>query len=196
MKLDVVIKFQNGYEAITENDKKAKGEKNDCFVRAIMNACDVTYDEAHAWVEQRFNRKKGRGTRAAGVILRSIATGKETLFSKFQIGYLGKNPLLSTRKNDPEVLYNKLYPIKITDDNGNRTDSYAGYTVGKFIQQHQTGSYIILVAGHALAVKDGVMVDNGNYDDSLLRNQLRDQRRCEYIFRVKKSSKKVSQKVV
>ena len=190
MKLEIPIKFMSGYEAITENDKKAKGEKNDCFVRAAMNAFDVSYDKAHAWVEQRFNRKKGKGTFAAAIILRAIAKSKETLFGKYQITYLGKNPLKSFMKNDPEVLYNKLYPIKIEDADGNQIDSYAGYTVGKFIQQHQTGTYIILVAGHALTVEDGTLVDNIDHNDNLLNYDLRDQRRCEYIFQVKKSRKK------
>ena len=38
MKLDIKINFKNGYDAITDNDTKADGERNDCVVRALMNA--------------------------------------------------------------------------------------------------------------------------------------------------------------
>ncbi len=85
------------------------------------------------------------------------------------------------------TLLNTQYPIfKRSRLNGETIieKTFAGYTVGKFIQQHQVGTYIILVAKHALAVKDGVMIDNGDQNDALLQNQLRDQRRCMEIFEI------------
>jgi hypothetical protein len=86
-------------------------------------------------------------------------------------------------------LLNPLYPIikKELDESGEevKVSTFAGYTIGKFIQQHQTGTFLVLVAGHALAVQDGVMIDNGNYNDDLLILQRRDQRRCQHIFQVK-----------
>ena len=98
--------------------------------------------------------------------------------------FLGNNPLISNRN----ILLNKLYPKKVYDEEtGTYKKEYAGYTVGKFIQQHQFGTYIILVAKHALAVRNGVLIDNVNHDDDLLQNHLRDQRRCMQIFKVKKA---------
>jgi hypothetical protein len=37
------------------------------------------------------------------------------------------------------------------------------YTVKEFARQYNKGNYILAVAKHALAIKDGVVVDNGNY---------------------------------
>ena len=61
MKLDIAIKFQNGYEAITKKDNKANGEKNDCVVRALMNASDISYNEAHGIAENVFGRQRLKG---------------------------------------------------------------------------------------------------------------------------------------
>ena len=40
----------------------AKGEKDDCFVRAVAAATNVTYDVAHAYVKDFFGRQDKRGT--------------------------------------------------------------------------------------------------------------------------------------
>ena len=37
------------------------------------------------------------------------------------------------------------------------------YTVKAFAQKFNKGNYIVAVNKHAMAVKDGVIVDNGNY---------------------------------
>jgi hypothetical protein len=37
------------------------------------------------------------------------------------------------------------------------------YTVKEFAQRFNKGNYILEVVNHALAIKDGVVVDNGNY---------------------------------
>lgn len=196
MKLSIPIKFKNGYEAITKSDKKAKGEKNDCAVRAFMNGFDISYDEAHSLIESEFNRKKGKGTFNCANTMREVFTDKDALryeenkklpakvVNGRKLVFLGNNPLVSNRN----ILLNKLYPKKVYDEEtGTYKKEYAGYTVGKFIQQHQFGTYIILVAKHALAVKNGVLIDNGNHNDDLLKNHLRDQRRCMQIFKVKKA---------
>ena len=53
--------FKSGY-AVSGSDATAKVEKNDCVVRAIANACDVNYSQAHKYVEDKFDRKKGGGS--------------------------------------------------------------------------------------------------------------------------------------
>ena len=195
MKLDTVIRFKNSYKSITKNDKLAKHETNDCFVRAVMHAFDISYDEAHAFVTKQFGRQPGEGTCNPHIVLRRMAINSMVLFDKYQLQYLGKNPLDAYSYYDPEILFNESYPVYRTNENGEEVISYAGYTVGKFIQQHQTGTYIIIVAGHALTVKDGVLIDNPEYNDRLLKHQLRDQRRCKYIFQVKKAEKKLPQRL-
>lgn len=195
MKLSTPIKFKNGYKAIQTTDVKAAKEKNDCFVRAWMNAFEVSYDEAHAFVEKEFGRKMKKGTMGCKTTMnrlegRPLISGLPTTFEKKVINgrtikFLGNNPLVG---GSDKVLLNKLYPKRVyNEETETYTKEYAGYTVGKFIQQHQKGTYIILVSEHALAVKDGTMIDNGNHNDALLKNALRDQRRCMQIFKINKA---------
>ena len=185
MKLDIAIKFQNGYDAITKKDTKAKGENNDCAVRALMNAFDISYNEAHKIAERDFGREKGKGTRGAYATLMRMVDGDIETPNKKKIKYIGSHPKVHGRK----TLRNPLYPIvekKINDEGKEVKEStFAGYTIGKFIQQKQKGTFLVLVANHALAVRDGIMIDNGNFNDDLLIMQRRDQRRCQHIFQVK-----------
>ena len=51
--------FKSGYD-VTSKSKLAGNEKNDCFVRACSNAFDVSYEEAHSFVADRFDRKNGK----------------------------------------------------------------------------------------------------------------------------------------
>ena len=53
--------FKNGYQ-VSGSSEIASMEKNDCVVRAIANACDVNYSQAHKYVADTFDRKKGQGT--------------------------------------------------------------------------------------------------------------------------------------
>jgi len=185
MKLDIKINFKNGYDAITKKDTKAKGERNDCVVRALMNAFEISYNAAHKVAERDFNRVSRRGTQGTYLTLMKMTEGKVAVPNSKQVEYLGSHPKAGGKK----TLLNPLYPIikKEFDESGEevKVSTFAGYTIGKFIQQHQTGTFLVLVAGHALAVQDGVMIDNGNYNDDLLILQRRDQRRCQHIFRVK-----------
>tara|TARA_R100001198_G_C5215265_1_gene199221 strand:+ start:817 stop:1374 length:558 start_codon:yes stop_codon:yes gene_type:complete len=184
MKLDVSIKFKNGYDAITKADTRAKNENKDCVVRAFMNAFDVSYNESHKFVEKHFDRKRKKGTfGTAGKMLKMADKSIPSLNSK-EVVHIGSHPKKGLPGN---ILLNTQYPIfKRSRLNGETIieKTFAGYTVGKFIQQHQHGTYIIIVAKHALAVKDGVMIDNGDQNDDLLNLQRRDQRRCEEIFEI------------
>ena len=37
------------------------------------------------------------------------------------------------------------------------------YTVKTFCASHNRGTYILLVKGHALVIKNGIVIDNSNY---------------------------------
>ena len=184
MKLDVSIRFKNGYDAITKADTRAKKENKDCVVRAFMNAFDVSYNESHKFVEKHFDRKRRKGTFGCARKMLKMVDKSIPSLNRKKVVHVGSHPKRGMSGN---TLLNTQYPIfKRSRLNGETIieKTFAGYTVGKFIQQHQVGTYIILVAKHALAVKDGVMIDNGDQNDALLQNQLRDQRRCMEIFKI------------
>ena len=146
--------FENGY-AVSGSSEIAKGEKNDCVVREVANACDVNYDQAHKYVAETFDRKKGKGTQLFTTLLK---TNKEMVFDevgqldlftqgiKRTVKHLGDMPKHGGKLSNPKYKHKKV-----------------AYTVKEFAQRYNKGNYILEVAKHALAIKDGVVVDNGNY---------------------------------
>ena len=146
--------FKNGY-AVSQKSETARNEKNDCVVRAVANACDVNYDQAHKYVSDTFCRKKGQGTQLFTLLLK---TNKEMVFDevgqldlftqgiKRNVKHIGDMPKMGGQLINPKYKHKKV-----------------AYTVKEFAQRFNKGNYILEVAKHALAVKDGVVVDNGNY---------------------------------
>ena len=188
------LKFINNTEALKKTDKKYKDETNDCVVYAYMNAFDISYDKAHAHVEKKYGRKKGKGTFNTVNGLAEMG-GMKLVFSKntdsdcdtsYLNGkttkYIGSHPKACVKGPEGNAygtyinLTNPLYPLG--------KGEYAGYTVGKFRLQYTKGTYIILIRGHALCVKDGAIVDNACENDRLFRMTNRDQRRALHIFEV------------
>ena len=149
--------FKNGYE-VSEKSEIAKKEKNDCVVRALANAFEVNYNMAHVFVSKRFNRKKGKGTKFFNNTLKKLSkksinfepSGQLDLFNQdgksFDIEHIGDQPKLGGN------LVNRKYKHK-----------KVAYTVKAFAQKFNKGTYIILVHKHAFTIKDGVLIDNGNY---------------------------------
>ena len=178
-KVDFAAKFVCGSSAITENDVKAKSENNDCVVRAVMNAFEVPYDEAHEFVAKEFGREPGKGTKGAVSGFMRLATAGGALNHGIRpLGKFSAEPLTPEEADEQGVLLNLKYP-----KGGGR---FASFTVGKFLAQNPTGSFLIIVAKHALAIRNGKVYDNINEMDQLFLTKGRDQRKCQAIFEVVK----------
>ena len=152
--------FKNGYQ-VSGSSETAKGETNDCVVRAIANACDVNYDQAHKYCVETFNRKNGRGTKLFTTTLKSnseMQFDEVGQLNMFQQGirrtakHIGDKPKMENNKNVGGSLINPKYKHK-----------EVAFTVKEFAQRFNKGNYILAVNKHALAIKNGVVVDNGNY---------------------------------
>jgi len=65
-----------------ENSVIAKGETNDCVVRAFASAFEIEYDEAHGIVAKEFRRVNRKGTLGFGV--------KMNLLDKNNVTFNGK----------------------------------------------------------------------------------------------------------
>ena len=188
------LKFIDNTKALKKTDKKHKNETNDCVVYAFMNAFNVSYDKAHSYIKKEYGRKKGKGTFNTVHGLAEMG-GLKLVFSKntdsdcdtsYLNGkttkYIGSHPKACVKDREGNAygtyikLTNPLYPLG--------KGEYAGYTVGKFRLQYTKGTYIILIRGHALCVKDGAIVDNACENDRLFRMTNRDQRRALHIFQV------------
>jgi|TARA_B100001094_G_scaffold296907_1_gene319491 hypothetical protein len=146
--------FKSGY-AVSGSSEIASTEKNDCVVRAIANACDVNYDQAHKYVADTFDRKKGKGTMQ---MMSTLDNVKEMTFDEvgqldlFNKGITRKLKMLGHGPKQGGDMINPKYKHKPV-----------AYTVKAFAQKFNKGKYIVGVNKHALAICDGVVVDNGNY---------------------------------
>ncbi len=149
--------FKSGYE-VSGSSETARTEKNDCMVRAVANSFSVNYDQAHSFVADKFKRVKGNGTLYANAKMKKLVKeelsfqpeGQLDLFDNedktFTVKHLGDEPKRGGK------LVNRKYKHKKVP-----------YTVKTFAQTYKRGNYLILVNKHALAINNGVIVDNGNY---------------------------------
>lgn len=118
-------------------------EKGDCMVRALAAAADVTYNTSHKFCEEVFGRKKNSGTSGETIHAQMINAEDNGLTidnKNFNVTVLGKEDLCNRYKVKGEVIWRKK-------------------TLKSFIESHPVGSYIVLVAEHALTVKDGELID-------------------------------------
>ena len=138
--------FKNGYD-VTLGSSLAKNEKNDCSVRALANAFNVTYDVAHLFAATKLERKARKGLKS--------------MFSKLDL--LGEVTFeLFSNTLFPET---KTYKLEGSLDttNPDYTHKPVDFTVKTFCARFTKGTYIVIVNKHTLTVKEGIVIDNPNY---------------------------------
>lgn len=129
----------------------AKGETNDCVVRAFASAFDVDYDTAHAEVKKTFKREDRKGTRF--FMGRMVDMGTK--------GYVFNDRKIETVKTD---VFGMRYYVH-TDDGLTLRNTTTAY----FLKKYPVGTYIVVVRGHAFTIKDGVVI--GNLQDAKQRRK-------------------------
>ena len=125
------------------NNDIAKGEKNDCVVRSLATATGVDYMTAHNFCKEVFGREDKRGTNNMNIVtqmLKAETTGIELEGKKFAVRVLGKNEIKNRYKLKGEVIFRKK-------------------TLKSFIASHMSGTYLVMIANHALTVKEGEVYD-------------------------------------
>lgn len=148
----VLENFKNGYD-VTMGSSLAINEKNDCAVRAFANAFQITYDTAHKFAEEVFNRKPKKGTKSVFPILSKLGFAQ---FDMFADSLFPETRLYSIH---PIARNNKRIGIVNTD----YTHKVVNHTVKTFCAKFNKGTFILTVNNHALTIKDGVVIDNPNY---------------------------------
>jgi len=149
--------FENG-RLVSGSSDTAKSEDNDCVVVAVANSFGINYDQAHSFVKDEFNRRKGKGT----------------YYTNGKMKKLSKNPLTFEPKGQLDLFDNGVKTVNVEHIGDqpkrggnliNKTYKHkkVAYTVKAFMSKYKRGNYFILVHKHALAIKDGVMMDNDNY---------------------------------
>ena len=152
--------FKSGYE-VSGSSATARNEKNDCVVRAVANSFGISYDQAHKFVADEFKRVKGNATYYTNAKMKKLTQngyngliefepqGQLDLFDndvkRVDVSHLGDEPKRGGK------LINKKYKHKPVP-----------YTVKTFAQEYNVGNYFVLVNKHALAINNGVIVDNGD----------------------------------
>ena len=124
----ILENFTNGYN-VTKGSMLAAGEKNDCAVRALANAFQITYDVAHKFTAETFGRKARRGTQNMFGKLNEL---KQVTFDMFA------DTLFPESKTYHLVGFNK--PI-----NADYTHKPVAYTVKTFCAKYNKGTFIVLV---------------------------------------------------
>ena len=143
--------FKNGYD-VTVGSSLAVNEKNDCAVRAFANAFNISYDVAHKFAEDKFARKAKKGVKGMFITLSKLGFASFDLFSNTlfpETRTYGIHPL--TRSKSGKVV-NHAYRHK-----------EVSHTVKTFCAEFNKGTFIVMVAKHALVIKDGIVIDNPNY---------------------------------
>jgi hypothetical protein len=129
----------------------AKGETNDCVVRAFASCFELSYDKAHKYVKEKFGRKDRQGTYGTVITMMNLVLNRTQVNYK-RIKRMGNRQL-------SHLHYSLQYSVKT---NGGLI--FRNMTVGTFIKQNPVGTFFILVKGHAFTIKDGVVI--GNYEDA------------------------------
>jgi hypothetical protein len=142
----------------------AKVEKNDCVVRAFASSFEVSYDFAHKYVKENFGRKNFEGTYGTVSKMTQIADQKRQINYK-KVSCMGVKRGLG--------FHTLKYDVKTKTGSVKRD-----MTVGTFVKQNPTGTFFILVSGHAFTIKDGIVI--GNWEDSQKKKRV-----VKFAFQVK-----------
>ena len=143
--------FKNGYD-VTLGSSLALNEKNDCAVRAFANAFSITYNVAHKFAEEVFNRKPKKGVKGMYITLSKLGFAQFDMF---------------TDSLFPETRTYSIHPLARSKSgklvNTDYTHKEVNHTVKTFCAKFNKGTFIVMVAKHALVIKDGIVIDNPNY---------------------------------
>jgi hypothetical protein len=125
------------------NSEIAKNEKNDCVVRSIASAAEVSYKVAHEFCAKVFGRKEKKGVNGlvlASELLKAQDKGIKIGNKEFEVYGLKKNEVCNKYKLHGEEIWRKK-------------------TIKSFVQSHPVGTFLVMVANHALCIKDGELLD-------------------------------------
>ena len=143
--------FKNGYD-VTVGSSLAMNEKNDCAVRAFANAFSITYNMAHKFAEEVFNRKPKKGVKSMFPKLVKLGFAQFDMFADSLF---------------PETRVYSIHPLARSKSgklvNTDYTHKEVNHTVKTFCAKFNKGTFIVMVAKHALVIKDGIVIDNPNY---------------------------------
>ena len=167
-----MIKYSSKEIKGYNSSKIAKGEKIDCFVRALAAATEVDYDTSHKFVQKTFKRKPKKGTENHQIIKAMAGFQEEGMNignKSFKVNVLPKSRITNTYKLYGEVIDRKK-------------------TVKSFIKDNPKGTFVVGVCKHAITVKDGVLIDN-------VGEEFRPTRKVDMAYKIALSNRPIQLKL-
>ena len=125
------------------DSKLAREEKNDCVVRSLAVASGSAYETAHTFCNEKFGRVDKKGTDNLAIVTQMLKfeeNGLQIGNKNLKVKKLGK-----VRTKNRYKLYGEII--------------WRNKTIKSFIESNPKGTYIVMVAKHALVVKDGEVFD-------------------------------------
>jgi len=120
----------------------SQSETKDCSVRAFATALRCSYDAAHTYVKEKFNREHRKGV--YGMQDRLVSLSEETQECdgiRFDL-----NPIEDIKLKNIYKVHGELIERR--------------KTVKSFIESFPAGTYLVLVSRHVFTVCDGIIIDN------------------------------------
>lgn len=135
------LNVNKAYQAY--DSKLAKAEKNDCVVRSLASATGSSYETAHQYAKDMFGREDKKGTSNLAIstqMLRLEDSGMKIADKTFEVEVLSKSRVKNRYKLHGDVIWRQK-------------------TLKSFVKDNSKGTYLVMVAKHALTVKDGEVLD-------------------------------------
>ena len=118
-----MIKYSSKEIKGYNSSKIAKGEKNDCFVRALAAATEVDYDTSHEFVQKTFKRKPKKGTENHQIVKAMAGFQEEGMNignKSFKVNVLPKSRITIAYKLYGELIDRKKTVKSFIKDNFTR----------------------------------------------------------------------------
>lgn len=122
------------YDATMRQTISQYREAGCCTVVALACSMDWSFGKAHRWMKK--HGRKNRAGMRESEWSRAIKAAAETEGKKF------------TDRTDLAIVFDKRGIMKPN-----------GMTIGRFCKEYPKGTFYVKVRGHALCIKDGVMMD-------------------------------------
>lgn len=158
-KLEIFSNLQKFARFIGEKSELRENETKDCVVRALSTAYSISYEEAHKVAKEKFDRPDRKGTINTRESLLKLGEYNGRIAEEVGIECPDVNFVdVDSRDSSRWFKYEGKRPIWSYSKKGEIC--WASYTVGKFIEENPKGVFFILVSGHALCIRDGVIFGN------------------------------------
>jgi len=144
-----MVKHTRSSEVVSDYKSRQKEleETNDCTVTATASAFEVSYKQAHQFLKENYGRTHRKG------IPYAIKIDEQPDLE------------LNGKKFHKVNIKSLLYPGSnryIKEHNKQRVNCIK-MPISKVQERFNKGTYLVLVKGHALAMKDGVIIDENGH---------------------------------